>query len=302
MLSAQLLDAGRYFVHLATLLVPLFVAASFLVGLIKEYLPAGRVESRLRRYDQGVGNVVAAGLGAVTPFCSCSTIPVVAGLLGAGAPLGVTFSFLLASPLVNWVAILLLLGIFGPSVTAFYVVATLLAAIVGGMLVGRWDLDTHVRDVTMATDGGTACGCTPRTGHRDRLQAAGRGAVTFLLDTLPYLLVGLVIASLLHGVVPASWIQTLLGPANPVAVPTAAIVGAPVYISLSGMLPIAAALASHGIAIGTVLAFVIGGAGVSVPNLVLLNALFDRRLLALYATSVVLVGISVGMTFNALVG
>jgi uncharacterized membrane protein YraQ (UPF0718 family) len=120
-LESGLIDSWNYFVHLVVLLVPLFIGASFLVGLAQEYLPPEKVERKLRGHDEGSGNVAAAGLGAVTPFCSCSTVPVLAGLLQAGAPLGLAFSFLLASPLVNEIAVLLLVGLFGIEVTLWYI-------------------------------------------------------------------------------------------------------------------------------------------------------------------------------------
>ncbi len=167
--ETALLDSWAYFVHLAVVLTPLFIGASFLVGLAQEYLPPERVESMLRSRDHGSGNVLAAGLGAITPFCSCSTVPVLAGLLGAGAPVGMSFSFLLASPIVNWIAVFLLFGLFGAGVTAAYVVTALSAAIVGGLLIGTLDLEKYVKDVRItagarevstagevATDGGTA--------------------------------------------------------------------------------------------------------------------------------------------------
>ena len=313
-LYASLLDSWDYFRHLAVTLVPLFVGASFLVGLAEEYLPPERVERTLRGHDEGVGNVAAAGLGAVTPFCSCSTVPVLAGLLQAGAPLGLAFSFLLASPLVNEIAVILLIGLFGVEVTAWYVIVTFAAAVVGGVVVGRLGLDDHVKDVRLdaggsgatpvATDGGTVdcCGGAGGAGaatHRERVTTAARAAVSFLVDMLPYLLLGMTIGALVHGVVPVETVHAVFGSGNPLAVPLAAVAGAPVYISLSGMLPIAATLNAQGIAIGTVLAFVIGGAGVSLPNLVLLNTLFDRRLLAVYAGTVVTIGIVVGLVFNA---
>jgi len=315
-LRSQLLDAGDYFVHLAMILVPLFLVASFLVGLVEEYLPPERIERTLRAYDEGSGNVVAAGIGAATPFCSCSTIPILAGLLQAGAPLGLAFSFLLASPLVNWLAVALLPGIFGLQVTAAYVVMTLLAAVVGGIVIGRLGLEAHVKDVDLyatdraaVADGGqaeSACGCgdaddaavAPARSHRDRVIAAGRGAWEFLVDMFPYLLVGMVVGAVIHGA-PESWIQDLLGTTHPLIVPVAAVVGAPVYISMSAMLPIAAGFADQGVPIGTVLAFVVGSAGVSLPNLIILNKLFDRRLLAIYAFVVVAIGTVVGLTFNA---
>lgn len=311
--ESGLLDSWAYFVHLAIILVPLFLGASFLVGLAREYLPPEKIERTLRNYDEGTGNVAAAGLGAVTPFCSCSTVPVLAGLLQAGAPLGLAFSFLLASPLVNEIAVLLLLGLFGIEVTAWYVVITFGSAVVGGLVIGRLGLAEHVKDVrigedserTVAVDGGTVAGSTDgqipteRT-HRYHVEQAARDAWSFFVETLPYLLLGMAVGAVIHGVVPVGVLRSVLGPENPLAVPLAALAGAPIYVSLSGMLPIAAALSERGIAVGTVLAFVIGGAGVSIPNLVLLNKLFERRLLLIYAGTVVAIGTTVGIVFNLL--
>jgi uncharacterized membrane protein YraQ (UPF0718 family) len=313
-LESGLVDSWNYFVHLAVLLVPLFIGASFLVGLAQEYLPPEKVERKLRGYDEGTGNIAAAGMGAVTPFCSCSTVPVLAGLLQAGAPLGLAFSFLLASPLVNEIAVLLLVGLFGIEVTIWYIAITLIAAIVGGIIIGRLGMTEQIKEVRIAddtnqpvaADGGTVdccAGATTQTEqtHRQHVESAARGAWSFFIDTLPYLILGMVIGALIHGVVPIDVLQTVLGSENPLAVPLAALAGAPVYVSLSGMLPIAASLSEQGIAIGTVLAFVIGGAGVSIPNLILLNKLFKRRLLLVYAGTVVTIGIVVGVAFNLLI-
>ena len=321
--ETALLDSWSYFVHLAVVLTPLFIGASFLVGLAQEYLPPERVESMLRSRDHGSGNVLAAGLGAVTPFCSCSTVPVLAGLLGAGAPVGMSFSFLLASPIVNWIAVFLLFGLFGAGVTAAYVVTALAAAIVGGLLIGTLDLEAYVKDVKItaggreisttgevATDGGAASSAScqecaadaadrTRT-HAERVRAAGEGALGFFWETLPYILVGITIGALIHGAVPEAFLQQVAGPGNPLATPMAALAGAPVYVSISGMLPIAHSLSAQGVPIGTVMAFVIGGAGVSIPNLILLNKLFERKLLALYATTVVTIGVVVGVLFNTI--
>ena len=319
--EAALLDSWDYFLHLAMVLTPLFIGASFLVGLAQEYLPPERVEEMLRARDHGSGNVLAAGLGSVTPFCSCSTVPVLAGLLGAGAPTGMAFSFLLASPIVNWIAVFLLFGLFGTGVTVAYVTTALLAAIVAGLIIGTFELDGYIKDVRItaggreiATDGGAtpsdtsgaadAGGCsecgttaTNRT-HKERVTAAGEGALSFFRDTLPYIAVGIAIGALIHGAVPAELLQRIAGPGNPLATPIAALAGAPIYVSISGMLPIAHSLTEAGIPIGTVIAFVIGGAGISIPNLILLNKLFERRLLAIYATTVVTIGITVGVLFN----
>lgn len=309
--ESALLNSWGYFLHLVVILVPLFIGASFFVGLTREYLPPEKVEETLRGHDEGTGNVAAAGLGAVTPFCSCSTVPVLAGLLQAGAPLGLAFSFLLASPLVNEIAVLLLLGLFGIEVTIWYVAMTFVLAVVGGLIIGRLGLAEQVKDVRItdetpqpvAADGGAVDCCaggptqTEQT-HRQHVESAARDAWSFFVDTLPYLVLGMVLGALIHGVVPTDVLQTVLGPENPLAVPLAALAGAPIYVSLSGMLPIAASLAEVGIPIGTVMAFVIGGAGVSIPNIILLNKLFKRRLLLIYAGTVVTIGIIVGVVFN----
>jgi uncharacterized membrane protein YraQ (UPF0718 family) len=309
-IETSLLDSWAYFVHLATILVPLFIGASFLVGLVEEYLPPEKVEAMLRKRNRGSGNVAAAGLGAVTPFCSCSTVPVLAGLLGAGAPLGLSFSFLLASPIVNWIAAFLLLGLFGVEVTAIYLVSALVAAIIGGIVIDTFDLDHLVKDVrittgdrTVATDGGTATGSPTQNTqatktHKERGIIAAGGAWSFFIDTLPYLLLGMALGALIHGAVPASWLQQVAG--NPLAVPLAALAGAPLYVSMSGMLGIAAPLVDQGVPIGTVIAFVVGGAGVSIPNLILLNKLFERKLLLVYAVTVVTIGTIVGYGLNFL--
>lgn len=310
-LEPALRDSWAFFVHLAVVLVPLFLGGSFLVGLAEEYLPPEAVERKLRGHDEGVGNVLAAAFGAVTPFCSCSTVPALAGLLQAGAPLGLAFSFLLASPLVNEIAVVLLFGLFGLEVTVLYVLTTFAAAIVGGLVIGRLGLADHVKDVrsltnasgAAATDGGASrcggsCSTTVQRTHRQRVGTAARSAWSFFVDTLPYLLLGMTVGALIHGAVPIEIIRGVLGPSNPLAVPLAALAGAPIYVSMSGMLPIAASLSGQGVPMGTVLAFVIGGAGVSIPNLVLLNKLFDRRLLTVYAGTVVAIGTTLGVLFN----
>lgn len=326
--------------HLTVTLVPLFLGGAFLVGLLEEYLPPNRLERALSRHDGGVGNVVAAGAGAVTPFCSCSTVPVLAGLLEAGAPLGLAFSFLLASPLVNELAVALLLGLFGVEVTVAYVAVTFLAAVAGGLVIGAIGLEHHLTvGRTVVADGGergcagdsrrgatragepatcadgagdAQCGdgagaaCAPEPpasatpdAHGARLRRAAASAWTFFRETVPYLALGIALGAVVHGFVPASLVRAVVGPGNPLAVPVAAVAGAPIYVSMSTMLPVAASFADHGVPIGTVLAFVVGSAGVSLPNLVLLKRLFDRALLAVYAVTVVGIGIAVGLLFNA---
>ncbi len=240
-IETALIDSGDYFVHLATILVPLFIGASFLVGLVEEYLPPETVEEILQKRNRGSGNVAAAGLGAVTPFCILNL----------------------------------------------------------DHLVKNVQITTN--DRTVATDGGTtSCSCssnaqTTKT-HRKRIETAAGGAWSFFTGAFPYLLLGMILGALIHGAVPASWLQQVAG--NPLAVPLAALAGAPLYVSMAGMLGIAAPLVDQGVPIGTVIAFVVGGAGVSIPNLILLNKLFERKLLAIYAVTVVTTGTMLGYGLN----
>ncbi|WGI16699.1 permease [Methanonatronarchaeum sp. AMET-Sl] len=293
----SLIATGEYFIQLSIILIPLFIIASFLVGLIREYLSPERVEKSLKKRDEGTGNFIAAFFGSITPFCSCSTIPILAGLLQAGAPLGLSFAFLLSSPLVNWIAIILLLGLFGLNITILYVITTFTLAITGSLIVGRMNLEKHVKDVRIKTN---KCNTTTNPKHSQNIKNALTGSLSFFWDMFPYLLIGMIIGALIHGIVPENILDLFLGTENPLAVPLAVVLGAPVYISMEGMLPIAAALADSGIPIGTVLAFVIGGAGVSIPNVIMLSKLFDKTLLTVYIGTIVFVGMTTGIIFNIL--
>ncbi|RZN61139.1 permease [Methanonatronarchaeum sp. AMET6-2] len=293
-IQQNLQASGEYFLQLAIILIPLFIIASFIVGLIRQYLPPEKVEQKLKKHDEGKGNIIAAFFGSVTPFCSCSTVPILAGLLQAGAPVGLSFAFLLSSPLVNWIAIILLFGLFGLNITILYIITTFTLAIIGSLIIGKLGLEKHLKDIRIK---GGMCS-TGKTDHKKNLENALNGSLSFFWDMLPYLIIGMVIGGLIHGVVPENILDMFLGEGNPLAIPLAVILGAPVYISMEGMLPIAAALADTGLPIGTVLAFVIGGAGVSIPNVIMLNKLFDKTLLAVYVTTVVFVGMATGIIFN----
>lgn len=304
-----LVDSVRYFLDLAVYLIPLFVAASFLVGLGQAYLPPERIQSWLTQDESVRGVALAAGVGSVLPFDSCASIPLVAGLLQAGAPLGLAVALLLASPLINEVAFVLLLGLYGLQVTLLYLAGTFVLVVAIGVTFGHLGLDAHVTEARFhearaATEDGAGESDDGRTetsgagSHRDRFRRAGLEAVQFFREMSPYLVAGMIAATALHEVVPTGPIHALLGPENPVAVPLGVLVGAPMYLSLSAMLPIAASLTDQGVPLGTVLAFVIGGAGASIPNLVLLGKFFDRVLLAAYLLSVVVIGSVVGVAFN----
>lgn len=303
---SNVLGSMKYFVELAVWLVPLFLLASLLVGLVEEYVPPDRLRELLER-QSGPRGVITAGLaGALTPFCSCASIPVLAGLLQAGAPLGIAMAFLIASPLINEVALLLLIGLFDLEVAVFYVVLTFGALVLFSLVVSRIDLTRHVKiGPAVAADGGEPVTRPtveePFSTHRQHFWSASGRALAFSREMSPYLIGGMILGAAIHGFVPTEWIHAVLGPGNPAGIPIAAVAGAPMYVSISAVLPIASSLADQGVPIGTVLAFVIGGAGVSVPNLVLLNKFFDRYLLGIYVLAVLVIGVLVGVAFNLLV-
>lgn len=303
---AGVVDSVAYFVELAVWLVPLFLGASFVVGLVEAYVPPERLRQRLENQSGPRGIVTAGAAGSLTPFCSCASIPVLAGLLEAGAPLGVAMAFLIASPLINEVAIVLLVGLFDVEVALFYVAVTFGALVAFGLIISRMDLDGHVKiGPPLATDGGQPVTYSTversRGSHRVHLTTAVDRALAFFREMSPYLVLGMLLGAAINGFVPTDWIHLVLGPNNSLGVPLATLAGAPMYVSISAALPIASSLADQGVPIGTVLAFVIGGAGVSIPNLVLLNKFFDRYLLALYVSVVVAIGVLVGVTFNYIV-
>jgi uncharacterized membrane protein YraQ (UPF0718 family) len=314
-LPPAVVDLAFSFLGFAAFLLPLFLLASFLVGLAQAYLSPDRLRRSLQRRSAGNGNVAAALVGAVTPFCSCSSVPFVAGLLQAGAPLGIVFSFLLASPLVNEIAVPLLFGLFGWQVAVVYVLLMLTAAVLGGLLLGRlFEFEDHVDRTALAAagtgtpvaDGGAPTSATAlgsdeaQDSHRVRVRRAARSAWSFFVSLLPYVLLGVLLATLVHEVVPVDWLRSTLGPANPLAVPLAVVAGVPLYFSLSAMLPVAGVLVDNGVQIGTVLALLVGTVGVSLPNLVMLSKLFSRRLLVAYVGAVVAIGLAAGYLFNAL--
>ncbi|RRJ34079.1 permease [Halocatena pleomorpha] len=306
-IEASLLDSGTYFLHLLLVILPLFILASFLVGILQEYAAPDRLEAVLRGRDEGTGNVAAAFLGSVTPFCSCSSLPVAAGLLQSGAPLGIVFSFLIASPLINEIAITLLIGLFGLEIMLLYVGAMFAAAVCGGIILGRLNLEDHIKDTEllrsvsneqpMMSDGGTLNQKVSVT-HSVHFKRAASQAWEFFKEMLPYALFGLAVAAIIHGLVPIEWLLAILGPQNPLAVPLAVLAGVPLYLDVTAMLPIAASLVDKGIPLGTVLALLVGVVAISLPELIMLNKLFERQLLVVYMTTVVVIGISGGVLFN----
>ncbi|MCL8024893.1 permease [Nocardioides bruguierae] len=288
----------RFFLYDTVKIALLLGVIVFGVTLLRSYMSVERTRALLGGRREGAGNVLAAGLGVVTPFCSCSAVPAFIGFVAAGVPLGVTMSFLIASPLVNEVAIGLLLGLFGWQVTVLYVAAGLSVAIVAGWVLGRLHLDRWVEPFVLETpvvDGPT--GARPR--FEDRVRAAADEARSVLRRIWPYLLIGIGIGALIHGWAPEDLFTHYAGEGAAFGVVVAVLLGVPLYSNAAGVLPLVGALYDKGLPMGTLLAFMMSVVALSLPELILLRRVLKPPLLAVFVGVVASAIVAVGYLFNA---
>ncbi len=279
----------------------LLVGIIFLVTVLRSFMSIERTRALLGGKREGLGNVLAAGLGFVTPFCSCSAVPAFIGFVSAGVPLGVTLSFLIASPLINEVAIALLLGLFGIGPTMLYVAAGLLIATVAGYVLGRLKLENYVEPFVFETRlGGQIIDSTAGLSWADRFQMGREEVVTILRRIWPYLLIGVGLGALIHGWAPEDFFARFAGPENPFGVLIAVLVGIPLYSNAAGILPIVDALYAKGLPMGTLLAFMMATVALSLPEMILLRRVLKPRLIAIFVAVTGAGIIAVGYLFNAI--
>ncbi|WP_445495922.1 permease [Photorhabdus sp. SF281] len=291
----SLAETLKFFTIISTELIVLFLVVSFIVAMMQEYIPASTVQ-RLLTGRSLRGNLVGAGLGAVTPFCSCSTIPVTVSLLNAGAPFGATMSFLVSSPILNPVILGLLVTLLGWKFTLFYGASAFILSVAVGAIWQFFGLERDVKKVRVVGDNHSL----EVTDLKSRLYRASHAAFSLFKTSLPYLLIGAGIGSLIYGVVPGEWIANIAGADNPFTIPVAAAVGIPLYIRAETLIPIGLALQSQGMSIGAVAALIIAGAGASIPEVILLNTIFRPRLVAVFVLTIFCVAIGVGYIANLL--
>jgi hypothetical protein len=299
----NLASAGKYFLIISAELLALFVGVSFLVALLQEYISEEKLQSILGKTRGWFGNIMGAAFGAVTPFCSCSTIPILTGLLNGGAPFGATMSFLVSSPLLNPVIIALFLTMMGLKVTLIYGFLTFISAVFIGALWERFGLATDYKMGQLKS----ACCCSceaiePAAGavtKNERLKHAGAQTWTLFRQVLPYLVLGAGIGAFIYGFIPEDFIIRVAGPGNPWAIPVAAVVGIPMYIRVETMIPIASVLMDKGMSLGAIVALIIGGAGASIPEVTLLASIFKPRLVATFVITILAVATLSGFVFQA---
>jgi uncharacterized membrane protein YraQ (UPF0718 family) len=297
-LSSRVGDSVAFFVYDTAKIMLLLVGLIFVVGMLRTTLSPERVRTVLAGRGLVVGLVLAALLGAVTPFCSCSSIPLFIGFVAAGIPLSITLTFLIASPLINEVAVVMLGGTFGWDVTAIYVAAGLALAIASGLLLSRADLDRWVEPFVFSTPVAALTAEQARPTLAQRLEAARAETTEIVGKVWPYVLVGVGIGAAIHGWVPADFFARVAGADNPFAVVVATVAGIPMYANAAGVIPLAEALWDKGVALGTVMAFMMSVVALSLPSLIMLRRVLKMPLLALF-TAIIAGGIMlVGLLLN----
>lgn len=299
--AAHLGEALHFFFYDMAKVLLLLVGVVFLMGMVHTFVSPERTRAWLAGKRLGVGNSMAAALGIVTPFCSCSAVPLFIGFLSAGVPLGVTFSFLIAAPMVNEVALALLFGLFGWKVAGLYLALGLLVAIIAGVIIGELKMERHLEDWVQAIHAGKPAEVKlARLSWAERIDAGIAHVKEIVGKVWPYILVGIALGAAIHGYVPENLMASIMGHDAPWwSVPAAVMLGVPMYSNAAGILPVVEALIGKGAALGTVLAFMMAVIALSAPELVILRKVLKPRLIATFV-GIVSVGILlVGYTFNA---
>ena len=298
--GSPLASSVNFFVYDTIWVSLLLAVVVFGIAIVRTFITPQRVKKLVAGRSEGVGNVLAAVLGIPTPFCSCSAVPLFIGFVESGVPLGITFSFLIASPLINEVAAAMLLALFGWQIALIYIVSGLIIAIVAGIIIGRLHLEGEVEEFVYKCKIHEQAEKTMT--WKERLIFAKNESRDITLKVLPYIVIGIAIGAVIHGYAPADFLVNIAGPGNPLAVPIAALVGIPLYSNAAGMIPIMEVLTSKGMAMGTALAFMMAVIGLSLPELIILRKVIKIKLLAIFV-GIMFVAITLtGYLFNAILG
>lgn len=268
----------------------------FVISYIQSYFPPERSRKILGRFHGCSANIISALLGTVTPFCSCSSIPLFIGFTSAGLPLGVTFSFLISSPMVDLGSLVLLMSIFGAKVAVIYVAVGLVIAVAGGTLIEKLHMENQVEGFIMSA-GGVEME-SPALTRQERLKYAQDQVTSTFRKVFPYILAGVGIGAVIHNWIPESWIESVLGSSNPFGVVLAVLIGVPMYADIFGTIPVAEALLSKGAQLGTILAFMMAVTTLSLPSMIMLRKAVKPKLLAVFIAVCTIGIILVGCLFN----
>lgn len=296
----HLTEALRFFIFEVPKVFMLLVLIIFVVGIVRSFFTAERTRKALEGKSLFTGNVMASLLGIVTPFCSCSAIPLFLGFVESGIPLGVTFSFLIAAPMINEVAVILLFGLFGWKVTAIYIGTGLVIAITAGWVIGRLKLEKHVESWVYEVKAGHAEGEEEKNQTSDRIQAGYTAVKEIVGKVWIYIIIGIGVGAAAHGYVPESFMANLMGKSTWYSVPLSVLIGVPLYSNAAGIIPIVSVLIEKGVPLGTALAFMMAVIGLSLPEMIILRKVLKMRLLLTFAGVVTVGIIIVGFIFNTI--
>ena len=287
----------QFFIYDTIKITILLCVLIFLISYIQSFFPPERSRKIMGRFH-GIGaNIIGALLGTVTPFCSCSSIPIFMGFTSAGLPLGVTFSFLISSPMVDLGSLVLLVSIFGVKIAVAYVALGLVIAILGGTLIEHLHMEDQIADFIRNYNSKVDIE-SPNLTAKDRLLFSKDQVVDTLKRVFPYILVGVGIGALIHNWIPESWIQTILGSSNPFGVILATVIGVPMYADIFGTIPVAEALLAKGALLGTILSFMMAVTTLSLPSLIMLKKAIKPKLLGTFIAICTVGIIIVGYGFN----
>ena len=297
--DSHLGGALQFFFYDTPKVLLLLTAVVFVMGMINSYFTPERTRALLAGRSEGVANVMAASLGIVTPFCSCSAVPLFIGFVQAGVPLGVTFSFLISAPMVNEVALALLFGLFGWKIAALYLGLGLSVAIVAGWVIGRLKMEAYLEDWVRDMPKVQAAAGSDSMTLVERIEGGFASVREIVGKVWPYILAGIAIGAGIHGWVPQDFMASFMGKDAWWSVPLAVLIGVPMYTNAAGIIPIVQALLAKGAALGTVLAFMMSVIALSLPEMIILRKVLKVRLIATFAAVVATGILIVGFVFNA---
>ena len=300
--ETRLGESVNFFLYDVPKILMLLAGMIFLVTFIRSFFSPERTRAALGGRREGVGNVLAAGLGVLTPFCSCSAVPLFIGFVESGIPLGVTFSFLIATPVVNEVALAMLFGLFGWQVAGLYLITGLIIAVVGGILIGRLRPEQYVEEFVWQVQVGTTANATYKPTWDDRIREAGRSTKEIVGKVWPFVIIGIGIGAGIHGYVPEDFLAGVMGREALWSVPAAVLLGVPLYANAAGIIPVVHALMEKGAALGTVLAFMMSVVALSLPEILILKRVIKLRLILIFIGIVALAIIFTGYLFNMVIG
>ena len=297
--QSHLGGALQFFLYDTPKVLLLLTGVVFVMGMINSYFTPERTRAILAGKSEGVGNVIAASLGIVTPFCSCSAVPLFIGFIQAGVPLGITFSFLISAPMVNEVALTLLFSMFGWKVAGLYLILGLSVAIVSGWVIGKLKLENYLEDWVRNMPKTVASVGNDQLTLSDRIESGMASVKEIVTKVWPYIIAGIAIGAGIHGYVPEDFMANLMGKEAWWSVPVAVLIGVPMYTNAAGIIPIVEALLAKGAALGTVLAFMMSVIALSLPEMIILRKVLKLRLIIIFASIVATGILLVGYIFNA---